>query len=359
MELHASGDSDLGEASPPRNWRIYNKLPGRSAPVSNGRQSRREPAGDSHRPGSQRDVPVRSSPGPKGLMMGTESGGDPSDGSHLTGPQPVIRIRSSPDPRGSMRGSGGGGVPPVDTHRPGPQGANTAGHRAEISPRPPPPNMPQTIAPGIWSSRLFQAAIAEATRSQSVSAPTTTAPPARQPMAEPVETAKKKKKKAKKRRAANPLPELPPAGKKLKKRKGKKQFGSTTQGDDPPNEAQLFAMMKLMAAKHGWAVEDQAPQFEPGALASRLSPHRPPTSTPYPGLPGPRYGSHQSGTSGAGRPIRGRDFHPADGAAASPRQHRYTIITLDCKVRAVPVHLARDGHAHFGKSLDGKSMQMS
>ena len=53
----------------------------------------------------------RSSPGPKGLMMGTESGGDPSDGPHLTGPQPVIPSRSSPDPRGSMRGSGGGGGP--------------------------------------------------------------------------------------------------------------------------------------------------------------------------------------------------------------------------------------------------------
>ena len=36
LELHASGDSDLGEASPPRNWRIYNELPGRSTPVSNG-----------------------------------------------------------------------------------------------------------------------------------------------------------------------------------------------------------------------------------------------------------------------------------------------------------------------------------
>ena len=176
---------------------------------------------------------------------------------------------------------------------------------------------------GIWSSRLVQAAIAEATRSQSVSAPTITAPPARQSLAEPAETAKRKKKKAKKRRAADPLPELPPAGKKLKKKKGKKQFqfGSTTQGDGPPpppNEAQLFAMMKLMAAKHDWSVEDQARQFRARCF-SLLSPHRPPTGAPYPGLHGPGYGSHQSGTSGAGRPTRGRVFHPADGAASSPR----------------------------------------
>ena len=89
-------------------------------------------------------APVRSSPGPKGLMMGTESGGDPSDGSHLTGPQPVIPSRSSPRPARVYEGVWRRrGVPPVGTHRPGPQGANTAGHRAEIFPL----NMPQTIAP--------------------------------------------------------------------------------------------------------------------------------------------------------------------------------------------------------------------
>ena len=180
-------------------------------------------------------------------MTGIESGGDPSDGSHLAGPQQVIS-HYSPDPRGSIRGSTGGGVPPVGTpHRPGPLGADTAGHGAEF-----PPNMPQAIAPGIWSSQLVQAAIAEATRSQSVSAPTTAAPPAHQPTAEPVDTPKKEKK----RRAADPIPELPPAGKKQKKRKGKKQSGSATQGGGPPNEAQLLAMMKLMAEKHGWMVDD-------------------------------------------------------------------------------------------------------
>ena len=199
-------------------------------------------------------------------MTGPGSGGDPSCGLHLTGPQLVIPSRPSPRsaraddgawkrrrlvgwftpdrsptsypkpllPRPARVYNGGGRVPPVGTHRPGPQGANTAGHTVGILPPPPPPNMPQAIAPGIWSSRLVQAAIAEATRSQSVSAPTKiTAPPARQSLAEPAETAKRKKKK---RRAADPLPELPPAGKKLKKKKGKKQFqfGSTTQGDGPP-----------------------------------------------------------------------------------------------------------------------------
>ena len=39
--------------------------------------------------------------------------------------------------------------------------------------------------------------------------------------------------------------------------------------------------------------------------------------------------------------------------------HRYTIITLDCNVRSVPVRWARDWHAPFVKTLDGKFMQMS
>ena len=36
LELHASGDSDYGEASPPRNCRLYNELPSRSAPSVTG-----------------------------------------------------------------------------------------------------------------------------------------------------------------------------------------------------------------------------------------------------------------------------------------------------------------------------------
>ena len=215
LELLASGDSDLGEASPPRHWRPNNELPSRSAPSVTGARAGGNPPVVSHWPDSQRDVPARSSPGPRGLMRGSGSGGGPSGGSHLTGPQtdrsspgprglmtgsgsggdpsgglhltgPQLAIpgRSSPDPRGSIAGSGVGGVPPVGitTHRPGPQGANAAGHTGWILP----PNMPQATAPGVWNSRLVQAAITEATRStQSVSAPTITAPPARQSLAEP------------------------------------------------------------------------------------------------------------------------------------------------------------------------------
>ena len=50
------------------------------------------------------------------------------------------------------------------------------------------------------------------------------------------------------------------------------------------------------------------------------SPHRAPTGAPYPGLPGPGYESHQSGTSGAGRPTRGGVFRPANGAASPARE---------------------------------------
>ena len=65
-----------------------------------------------------------------------------------------------------------------------------------------------------WDSRRVQAAITEATRSNpSVNAPTTTAPPAGQSLAEPAEPVRKKK-KAMKRRATDPQPALPPTGKK-------------------------------------------------------------------------------------------------------------------------------------------------
>ena len=354
LELLTSGDSDLGEASPSRHWRPNNELPSRSAPSVTGARAGGNPPVVSHWPDSQRDVPARSSPGPRGLMRGSGSGGGPSGGSHLTGPQ---TDRSSPGPRGLMTGSGNGGDPSgglhltgpqlaipgrsspdprgsivgsgvvgITTHQPGPQGANAAGHTGWILP----PNMPQATAPGVWNSRLVQAVITEATRStQSVSAPTITAPPARQSLAEPAETAKKKKKKAKKRRAADSLSELPisagkpaheggPPLKRKKLKKTKKLAGSKSQGNDPPNEAQLFAMMRLMAAKHGWSVEDQARPFGPDALPS-TPPTAPTSGAPYPGLPGPGYESHQSGTSGAGRPTRGGVFRPANGAAFSPR----------------------------------------
>ena len=356
LELLASGDSDLGEASLPRHWGPNNELPSRSAPSVTGARAGGNPPVVSHWPDSQRDVPARSSPGPRGLMRGSGSsggpsggshltgprtdrsspgprglmtgsgsGGDPSGGLHLTGPQLAIPGRSSPDPRGSIAGSGVGGVPPVGitTHRPGPQGANAAGHTGWILP----PNMPQATAPGVWNSRLFQAAITEATRStQSVSAPTITAPPSRQSLAEPAETAKKKKKK---RRAADSLSELPisagkPAhegapppppsrgrsSKRLKSLLGLNPKGTTP----PPNEAQLFAMMRLMAAKHGWSVEDQARPFGPDAL-----PSTPPTGAPYPGLPGPGYEVTSVGHQRRWAPHQGGVFRPANGAASSPR----------------------------------------
>ena len=71
--------------------------------------------------------------------------------------------------------------------------------------------MPQSTATRGWDSRRVQAAITEATRSNpSVNAPTTTAPPAGQSLAEPAEPVRKKK-KAMKRRAADPQPCCGPA----------------------------------------------------------------------------------------------------------------------------------------------------
>ena len=70
--------------------------------------------------------------------------------------------------------------------------------------------MPQSTATRGWDSRRVQAAITEAIRSNpSVNAPTTTAPPAGQSLAEPAEPVRKKK-KAMKRRAADPQPRASP-----------------------------------------------------------------------------------------------------------------------------------------------------
>ena len=192
MELLASGDSDLGEASPPRYWRLgINPLaapprrwrapePARTrrrsnaGPVLKGmRQSAPPPAREGwwrgleaaatrrvahtwpvpeknplaapHRrwrvpepavqrwPDSQGDTPVRSSPGPRGLMTGPGSGGDPSGGAHLTGPQSPPPP-PPPRPARFVVGFGGGGALPVNFHRPGTHGANTADRAGWIYP---------------------------------------------------------------------------------------------------------------------------------------------------------------------------------------------------------------------------------
>ena len=127
-------------------------------------------------PGSQGDAPVRSSPGPRGLMTGPGSGGDPSGGTHLTGPRkespsrsapsvtgaragenpPAVQrwpdsqgdtpVRSSPGPRGLMTGPGSGGDPSGGTHLTGPQSPPPG-----RSPPPPPPT--RVVRSGVWWRR--------------------------------------------------------------------------------------------------------------------------------------------------------------------------------------------------------------
>ena len=209
-------------------------------------------------------------------------------------------------------GYGGGGTPPVNTHRPGTHGANTAG-RAGWSNT---PSMPQSTAPGGWDSRLVQAAIAEATRSNpSVNAPTTTAPPAGQYLAESAEPVRKKK-KAKKRRAADPQPALPPTGKKPKK-KGKKLAGAKPQGDEPPSEAQFFAMMRLMADKHGWSIEGQARPTGPDALPS-ASPTAPLPASHTPAYTDPGMSHFSRAPAALGAPP-GEESFPPMGPPPPPR----------------------------------------
>ena len=151
MELLASGDSDLGEAKSAKILAPRYKSPSRSAPSVTGARAGENPPAVQRWPGSQGDAPVRSSPGPRGLMTGPGSGGDPSGGTHLTGPRkespsrsapsvtgaragenpPAVQrwpdsqgdtpVRSSPGPRGLMTGPGSGGDPSGGAHVTGPR----------------------------------------------------------------------------------------------------------------------------------------------------------------------------------------------------------------------------------------------
>ena len=270
LDLHASGDSDMGDLSPARAWRPASvadplgeqPVPGhkpvatqsRSPPslrgLTVGTRDGGNPRSEQLMPGCQPAIPnSRSPPNLRGLTVGIEAGGEPQSAPHLPGHQQhATPSRSLPGPRGFTAEISGGGVPPAAQHRPGTQGAVL-------------PGTPQAGAPGAWSSHLVQAAIQEA-----------------------MDLPKKKKKKAKKRRAVDPPSELPSTGKKPKK-KAKKLTGSKAKakGDSSPSEAELFCMMKFMAAKHGWSMDNQQPPRGPAAVPSPYpsQPMPPPPTLPY------------------------------------------------------------------------------
>ena len=72
--------------------------------------------------------------------------------------------------------------------------------------------------------------------------------------------------------------------------------------------------MRLMAAKHGWAVEDQAPQYIQAWCFSLLSPHRPPLVPPTPAYHGPavRVSGEETFTLPMGPPPPPRERDYAD-----------------------------------------------
>ena len=82
--------------------------PSRSAPSVTGARAGENPPAVQRWPDSQGDTPVRSSPGPRGLMTGPGSGGDPSGGAHLTGPRKESPSRSAPSGCPSRREPAGG-----------------------------------------------------------------------------------------------------------------------------------------------------------------------------------------------------------------------------------------------------------
>ena len=148
--------------------------------------------------------------------------------------------------------------------------------------------------------------------------------PAGQYLAESAEPVRKKK-KAKKRRAADPQPALPPTGKKPKK-KGKKLAGAKPQGDEHPSEAQFFAMMRLMADKHGWSIEGQARPTGPDALPS-ASPTAPLPASHTPAYTDPGM-SHSSRAPAALGAPPGEESFPPMGPPPLPTQEREYVEPL-------------------------------
>ena len=112
--------------------------------------------------------------------------------------------------------------------------------------------------------------------------------------------------------------------KRKKLKKTKKLAGSKSQGNDPPNEAQLFAMMRLMAAKHGWSVEDQARPFGPYALPS-TPPTAPPPAPHTPAYPVPGMSHISRALAALGAPPGEESFALPMGPPPPPaREQGYT-----------------------------------
>ena len=110
-----------------------------------------------------------------------------------------------------------------------------------------------------------------------------------------------------KRAASEPTPAAPPLGKK-KKRVGKKASKSKKDKAAKPHkkasavvsDTDLYAMLQLVAGRHGWAIGDTPEPTDTGLAQAAL----PPTTAGGPAA------TTQPGPSGTGSPARGGAFPP-------------------------------------------------
>ena len=145
-------------------------------------------------------------------------------------------------------------------------------------------------------------------------------------------------------------PSFPRPGRSSKRKRVKSSFSSGL----PHNEAVLFAMMKLMAAKHGWSVEDQARQFGPDALASSLlSAPPPPTplAPPTPAYPGT--GLISRAPAALGDPPGEESFTLPMGPPPPPDRERDYVVSF-ARFRLVPSpRIVRHGRGRVVGYLHG------
>ena len=161
------------------------------------------------------------------------------------------------------------------------------------------------------------------------------------PWLSPPRPRRKRKRRQRRGKLQTPYPSFPyqPGNplKRKKLKKTKKLAGSKSQGNDPPNEAQLFAMMRLTAAKHGWSVEDQARPFGPDALPS-TPPTAPPPAPHTPAYPVPGMSHISRAPAALGAPP-GRSLSPCQWGRLLPPPGSEAIQTL-CRLS----HPNQTGH---------------
>ena len=266
VEIHASGDSDWETGDDPkrkRAWRPDNVTPdnvyisGQSQTATSGGPQIGDFRGTGEPPGSLQPLATRNSRTPTVGWHGPPAiggvNGKPTD-------QQVVELTSLTSAVGRLTPPRIGGV------------SGRARDRAPSGGALP----PGAAGPGLsQAGSLLESQLWPSQPTSTASLPI--AGPAR--LGETANTANltKNPRRGTKRDAVDPTPTAPPTGKK-KKRVGKKakskkdKMAKPHKGSGAVSDCDLYAMMQLIAVKHGWAIGDPPTPAETGPAQAGLSP---------------------------------------------------------------------------------------